>query len=31
MIDQDTYQRRLQDGTVIEETVFGKPTLKGKE
>jgi hypothetical protein len=31
MIDQDTYRRRLQDGTVIEETVFGKPTLKGKE
>jgi hypothetical protein len=28
MIDHDTYRRRLTDGTVIEETVFGRPKLK---
>lgn len=28
MIDEDTYKRTLNDGTVIEETVFGKPRLK---
>lgn len=28
MFDEDTYDRRLPDGKVIRETVFGNPTLK---
>ena len=31
MIDKDTYQRKLTDGTVIEETVFGRPVLRGQK
>jgi hypothetical protein len=27
-VDDDTYDRRLPDGKVIRETVFGNPTLK---
>jgi len=28
MIDKDTYQRKLTTGQVVQETVFGHPTLK---
>jgi hypothetical protein len=28
MIDVDTYERKLTDGTTVRETVFGKPSLK---
>lgn len=28
MVDIDTYERMLTDGTVVRETVFGKPILK---
>lgn len=29
MIDTDTYQRKLPDGSTVRETVFGSPKLKG--
>jgi len=28
MIDDITYRRKLTDGTIVKETVFGNPTLK---